>query len=220
MKVRLFGALTILCIAIAIAMFSDMSLCRKYKAGDIKDFNEVEAGELQAGDLVRGTADMNFGACAEEYSTTFGIRTSKESSKLYYVLWMDNNQLILYETSSNAEFEALDKQADETSAFLDSQDEAGESGDTSDILLPKTTVEIEGSVMSIPHDIEGYFREWYDDDESYNKNTEKVMIRKRDFSKLPMVPYIGIGAGAAGILMLVLTILFWVKGKRAQRNGY
>ncbi len=217
---RFFGIIAVFCIAIAIAMFTDLPLYKAYKAGDIKDFNEVEAGGLQNGDLVRGTADMNFGACAEEYSTTFGIRTSKKSSKLYYVLWMDNNQLILYETANADEFDTLDKQAEETSVFLDSQDDAAESGDDADIILPNTTLEIEGSVMSIPSSIEGYFREWYDDDQSFDENTEAVMIRKRDFSKLSWIPYIGIAAGAAGVVMLVLTIVFFVKAKRAQRYGY
>lgn len=222
-KVRLCLTLTIMLIALAGAVLSDLPLWLKYKKGDIKDYNQAAAGELQKGDLVRGTIDSVLGPCAEEYKTSYGIRTSKKSSKLYYVLWMDNEQFILYEAGSKS-FDVLDQITDETDEYFRTYQEAMESGDLTGIQQQTTTMPLEGRVVKLPSEIKGYFREWFNDDEaddgSFDKRTENVMIRPLKFDRLGLLVIIGFvfaGLAAAG---LVLTFILWRKEKQAQASDF
>ena len=216
-KLRILGGITLVAICAAVVMLMEIPTWLKYKKGDIKDFSAVAAGELKSGDLVRGTIGATLGACAEEDSTTYGVRTSSKSNKLYYVLWMDNDNFILYETGSDAEFKTLDKIADEYDAYLTSMDEAEKSGDYADVVQPKTEMQFEGKVEKTPSKIQGYFKEWFDDDSTFSTRTETVMISRADFDRFSTTVYIGFGCALLAIVMGVLTFIVW---RRERSGGY
>lgn len=221
-KVRVCAMLTLVLLIMGGVFLSDIPAWLKYKKGDIKDYNQVKAGELQKGDLVRGTIDQVLGACAEEYKTSYGVRTSDKSSKLYYVLWMDNEQFVLYEASGGS-FEKLDKITDETVAYYKSLADAKDSGDLSEVVQQNETMEFEGRVVALPSKIEGYFKEWYDetfDDNEFSTSIEKVMIRPVKFDRLQLLVILGFVFALLGIVGIVLTVLVWKREKNNQPYGY
>ena len=219
-KTKICATILLVAVCFAVAMLTNIPSWLKIKKGDIKDIETVEANTLESGDLVKGTINTVLGACAEEYSTKFGIRTSSKSSKLYYVLWLENDNLILYETGNKSEYDTLDKITEETKAYFDSYEEAQKSGNLEDVKLPTTTFSIEGRVTSVPSKIQGYFKEWYDDDAEFDKNTEKVMITRCDFDGMDINIYIGFGCAVLAVVMLVVTLIVWKKEKEENSYGY
>lgn len=222
-KVRFLLALTLVAACISVVFLTDIPAFLKYKKGDIKDYGTVAAGELKKGDLVRGTVDMTLGPCAEEYTTNYGVRTSDKSSKLYYVLWMPNRQLILYETSSSAEYALLDKMADETYNYFETLDEGIELGDMAGVALPTTTLELEGRVTEMSSEISGYFKSMYDqifDDNDFANTAEPVMITHVALRRLGMLVIIGAACAVLAIALLVVTIIVWRKEKYNSQYSY
>lgn len=222
-KGRLCLTLTIAMIGLAAVFLTNIPSWLKYKKGDIKDFSQAAAGELQKGDLVRGTIDSALGPCAEQYSTTYGVRTSKKSSKLYYVIWMDNDQFILYEASSGA-YETLDKISDETIEYCNSYEEAMETGDLTGVKQQTTTMEFEGRIVGLTSEMESLFRDWYNDDEaddgSFDQRAEKVMIRPVKFDRLGLLVILGFVFAGLAVASVVLTVFVWRREKNAQNYGY
>ena len=219
-KTKICATVLLVAVCFAVAMLTNIPAWLKIKKGDIKDIETVAANSLESGDLVQGTINSVFGACAEEYSTKFGIRTSSKSSKLYYVFYLENQNLILYETGNSSEYDTLDKITEETEAYLKSFETAQKSGDLADVKLPTTTFRLEGRVTSLPSKVEGYFREWYGDDAEFEKGAEKVMITRCDFDGMDINIYIGFGAAVLAIIMLVVTLIVWKKEKEGNSYGY
>lgn len=221
-KVRLCIILTIMLCVFAGVFLSDIPAWLKYKKGEIKDYNQVQAGELKKGDLVRGTIDQALGACAEEYSTSYGVRTSSKSSKLYYVLWMDNEKFILYEASGKS-FDQLDKITDETVKYYESLADAQESGDMADVVQPTSTMALEGRVTEIPSKIRGFFKEWYDEtfeDNEFDSSAEAVMISPLKFDRLQTLVILGFVLALLAVGSIILTVIVIRKEKYNQQYGY
>ena len=214
-KTKLCATILLVAVCFAVALLTNIPAWLKYKKGDIKDLDTVAAGELQTGDLVRGTVNAVLGACAEEYSTKFGIRTSSSSSKLYYVLWLENGNMILYETGNKSEYDILDKISEETEDYYDSYQKVQESGNIEDLKLPTTTFQLEGRITKPSSKIEGFFKEWYGDDAEFAANTERVMITRANFDGMGTTVYIGFGAGVLAIIMAVVTLIVW----KREREG-
>ena len=222
-KVRVLGTITMVCLCFAVVFLMDIPQFLKYKKGDIKDFETVAAHELQKGDLVQGVIDYTDGCIAEMETSnkTFGVTTSKETTKRYYAVYMYNENYILYETGNQSQYNTLDKLADECEAYYNSLAEIyGEngSGDAADLIQPSTTLSFTGEVKVMPSDLVDIFEEWYG--EGFDTECEKFMISHADFSRFSWVIYAGAGAGVLGIIMLVITIMAWKKDKRDQSFGY
>ena len=217
--VRFLLALALVLGCIGAVLMTDIPAWLKYRRGEIRDFNTVAAGELKKGDLVAGTVYMSLGPCAEEYSTTYGVRTSDNSSKLYYVLQMDNDQLIVYETSASEDYTALDRISQETYDYYESLLEGEELGDMSGVKMPAATLRIEGRVADLPSDIRGWFKELYDrtfDDSDFDSATEHVMIERLALDRLGMLVIIGAVCAVCAIGLLVLTVILWRRKKAAE----
>lgn len=210
-KVKTFGIIALVLGIMAVTFLMDIPTFMKIKRGQIKDFNSVAAGELQKGDAVSGTIDMAFGPVAEEYSTTYGVRTSDKSSKLYYALWMDNDQFVLYETGSNDEYTTLDRIVAETENYFDSLDEADETGDITDLMPPTTTLQLEGRVTNLSGEIKDLFEEWYG--EGFETECEPVMITHVVFDRFGTMIYAGLGCALLCVVMLVVTFIAWRKSR-------
>ena len=215
-KTKTFGILTLLFLVIAVVWLSDFPTYWKVKQGNIVDYNAVEAFTLKKGDVVEGTVDMVLGATAEEYSTQFGIRTSDDSTKLFYVLWMDNDNFILYETANKSVYDTMDTITDETFAYLDSLSIAEESGDYEDLVVPTTTYHLEGVVEKVPAEIQQYFREWYEEGigDDFDARCEPVLIRHMDLERISTLMICGIVFAVLGIVCGILTLVFWRKSKQ------
>lgn len=223
-KARTFFVLAIICLCISTPFLMDIPTYLKVKNGEYTDLEEVDAFGLKKGDAVKGKAEYVLGCCAEEYSTSFGVRTSDKSDTLYYVIWLNNDNFVLYRTSSIEQYGTLDRMTDQTFDYLDSLEVYEGSKDYEDIKTPTTTMEIEGMVSKIPGNIEGFFRDWYDetvDDDAFDECCEPVMITNWSFDRAKNYLPVGIGVGAAGVLCLILALIFFIKGKKAaQTNTY
>lgn len=224
-KVKIFGVAALVFACFAFAFLTELPRFLKYQNGDIKDFETVGAGELQKGDLVQGTIDFTEGCIAtmETSNTTFGITTSKRTSSQYYAVYMYNNNCILYETSNSAQYATLDRMGEEYIRYLESYDEAfTEDGDidTTNVIVPETTMEFTGVVNGMSSDLEAIFREWYGDDAAYAAEAESVIITYSDFSRFAGMIYAGIGCAVLAVVMLVLTIVVWRKSKQEQQFSY
>lgn len=209
-KFRILGSIALVALIMGIVLLTNMLDYIKYLKGDIVDYNTVTAHTLKNGDLVEGVVDAALGCCAEEYETTFGIRSSDESTKLYYVLWMDNSQFIVYETANKQQYTQLDAITDATDQYLS----ALEAGDENASL--NQTMQIQGKVEKLPSEIEGYFHEWYGtDDPDYATQCEGVMITNCSFDGFSTTVFIGAGCVLVAIILGVVTLVLWRKEKNA-----
>lgn len=216
-KTRFFLVIALLGLCCGIGSMTYLPKYLKYQKGDIKEFEEVEAGELQAGDLVQGVIDFTDGCIAEneETKSTMGIETSRRTASQYYAVYMYNDQYILYETSNQAQYQTLDKLANECEMYYQSVDEVyGEGGseNAEDLIQPTTTMEFTAVVQKMPDDLSAIFREWYG--EGFDQDCETVMLRYTDFSTLLRNVLIGAGLLALGVIFLIITIISWRKSKQ------
>lgn len=221
-KTKVFGTIALVLACLGVMLLMDIPQYLKYKNNEITNMND-ENLVLNKGDLIQGTVDMALGAAVEEYSTNFGVRTSKDSSKLYYVIWLDNNNFALYETGNKDDYDTLDKITDETFAFFESQETYEESGDLNDIVYPTTELEITGRVVNMPSDVRGYFENWYNesfDDGQFASSTEPLMITNAAFDRFFMLVIVGAVSAVLAVVFLVLTIIFWKKSKEDAVYGY
>ena len=158
----------------------------------------------------------------EETNTTFGIETSKRTTKQYYAVYMYNDMYVAYETGNAEQIAQLEKLADECqkyyesieSAYTENEDEP----DLSGVVQPSTEVKFEGTVKELPSDLDGLFREWYG--EGYDDDVEKVLITRADFGRMRYLIYFGIGAAVLGIILLVVTVIVWRKEKTENSFSY
>ena len=185
----------------------------------------TELHSLKKGDLVQGTIDLTEGSIAEEEETrTFlGTETSKRTACRFYALYTDNGNYVLYQTGSEYECSQLDRIADEYRK-LDEAVEAleksdGEDADFSGLPEPETTLDFTGEVIQMPDDLLPIFRKWYGEGFE-NACEDSVIIRTSDFYRFSWIVQTAIGCAAGVLLMLVLTVLAFVKEKRNQQYGY
>ncbi len=219
---NVFVYLALICLFVGIGCLTKLPAYLDIKGGKTVNFNEAAAHSFKKGDVVEGTIDYALGAIAEEYETNFGIRTSDNSTKLYYVLWMDNDNFVIYETASSAEYDILDKISDETYTYLESAANYGQSGSIDDLEPPISTLQLEGTVKKMTSEVETIFKEWYDesfDDGAFDTYCEPLMISHMEFDNLGLFVFLGIGAIVLAILFGVIALIIWRKEKNAM-YGY
>ncbi len=213
-KFRILGAIALVALFLGIGLVLQMPTYIKLLKGDVVNYNTAAAHAIQDGDVVEGIVDAALGACAEEYETNFGIRTSDDSTKLYYVLWMDNDNFIVYETGNKEQFNQLDAITTNTEKYLDAL-EAGDETASLDV-----TMKIQGVAKDLPKDIEGYFHEWYGtDDSTYSSRCEGVMITNTAFDRVGTMVFIGAGCILVAIILGVVLLVLWRKEKNSN-YGY
>lgn len=209
---------TFVCLVLSIALLTQLPSWLKWKKGDIKDFNAVKAGELESGDLVRGTIYMTEGAIAEreESHKTFGITTSKSTTMQYYTVYMENEQYILYGTGKKEDYTVLERLADGWEKVLEKQKNNEEIAQSD---IPSESLTFEGEVRSMPNDLEDIFRKWYGDGFTTNCETA-VYVARTDFSSYNMTVFIGFGFAGATIILAVVTVILYIKGRKPAKYGY
>ena len=89
---------------IGIILVTDFGKMQKYKNNEVTDLANLGYRQMQTGDLVTGKVDYVLDTVAEEYETKFGIRTSDDSTKLYYIISLPNSYAV-YETSNKEEYD-------------------------------------------------------------------------------------------------------------------
>ncbi|HAM68870.1 MAG TPA: hypothetical protein DCP68_04585 [Ruminococcus sp.] len=223
-KVRFLGVAAMVALIFGVVFLTNIPQFLKYTKGDIKNFEELEQNELNIGDLVQGTIDFTDGSFAEmeETNTTFGIETSKRTTKQYYAIYMYNEKYVAYETGNAEQIAQLEKLADECQKYYEGIESAyNENKDEPDLLDTDTdddTEEFEGTVKELPSDLDGFFREWYG--EGYDEDVEKVLITRADFGRMRYLIYFGIGAAVLGIILLIVTVIVWRKEKTETSFSY
>lgn len=224
-KTRIFAIITLLLACVGFGLLTDMPSYLKYKKGEIKDFALVQPGELKTGDLVQGEIEFTEGSIAEMETSnkTFGVTTSKETTSQYYAVYMVNDQCIIYETGNKEQWNTLDRMAKEYMQYIQSYNEVfSESGsnNSSDVELPTTTMTFTGKVKEMPTDLEKIFREWYGDDAAYAKEAESVVISNMAFDNLGKLMLVGIGCAALAVVMLIVTVISLIGGKKNSQFSY
>ncbi|MCQ2416717.1 MAG: hypothetical protein MJ071_02775 [Oscillospiraceae bacterium] len=215
---RPVGYIGLLAAIFSAVFLADIPNYMKYKKGDIKDFNTVEASELKKGDLVQGVIDMTYGCVAdyEETETVLGIQTSKEVTKQYYSVVMDCGKEVIYETGNSEQLNSLELLTKQCEDYFEAVNEAYENydefrddePDLEMIEYPTKQIEFTGQVVDMNSELLGIVKEWYNDDEDFNANcASDIVIRYSEFSRFTWVVYAGIGAGVLAIVMLVLWIV-------------
>lgn len=223
-KSRFLGVATMVALVFGVVFLTNTPQFLKYTKGDIKNFEELEPNELNIGDLVKGTIDFTDGSFAEmeETNTTFGIETSKRTTKQYYAVYMYNDMYVAYETGNSEQIAKLDKLAEECQEYYESLENAyydnDDDPDLSEIVQPSTEVEFEGTVKELPTDLDKLFREWYG--EGYDDEVEKVLITRADFNRMGYIVYAGLGCAVLGIILLIVTIIVWRKEKTENSFSY
>ncbi|MBQ3939614.1 MAG: hypothetical protein II723_00740, partial [Oscillospiraceae bacterium] len=145
-----------------------------------------------------------------------------KSSKLYYVLWMDCEQFLLYEASGGS-FDKLDKITDETIKYYESLSDARDSGDLSQVAQPTETMEFEGRAVELPSKIQGFFKEWYDDtfdDGEFSSSTEAVMLRPVKFDRLGLLVILGFVFALLAVGGILLTVIVWRREREKPDQFY
>ena len=212
-KIGLIICVVLLCMGII--LLTDYGKMKKYQNGEVTDLAALEYRQMQTGDLVSGKIDYVLDTVAEEYETKFGIRTSDDSTKLYYIIGLENSYAI-YETSSKEEYETLDKICEETWAYLDSEDVNAP--------LPSTTLQIQGEVQKMDEKIAGYFKDWFKEadfsDEEFENSTEVYMISRANLDGLKRSVHIGIGMTAVGAVGLIALLIVTIKGKKKASQEF
>jgi len=223
-KVRFLGVAAMVALIFGVVFLTNIPQFLKYTKGDIKNFEELEQNELNIGDLVQGTIDFTDGSFAEmeETNTTFGIETSKRTTKQYYAVYMYNDMYVAYETGNAEQIAQLEKLAQECQQYYDGIDQAiskdQDNPDFSGVVTPETEIKFEGTVKELPSDLDGLFREWYG--EGYDTDVEKVLITRADFGRMRYLIYFGIGAAVLGIILLIVTVIVWRKEKTETSYSY
>ncbi|GEM_PF-2122839 len=223
-KVRFLGVAAMVALIFGVVFLTNIPQFLKYTKGDIKKFEELEQNELNIGDLVQGTIDFTDGSFAEmeETNTTFGIETSKRTTKQYYAVYMYNDMYVAYETGNAEQIAQLEQLAGECQKYYESIEAAyakdKDDPDLSGVVQPATEVKFEGTVKELPSDLDGLFREWYG--EGYDDDVEKVLITRADFGRMRYLIYFGIGAAVLGIILLIVTIIVWRKEKTETSFSY
>lgn len=211
----LLSALLVLGILAAVFLM-DIPTFMMIKRGEIKDYDTAAPGSFEVNQPVKGTIDMTLGACAERYQTKFGIKISSSSTLQYYVLWMPNDQFILYETGDKDEYKTLDRICDETAAYFKSLNEAKEADDPAVIIPTSTTLSFEGVVKKPSSEIMKYFKEYYDeafDDGEFDTYAEPLMISHKSFSSFTGTVIAGLICAALFVVLGIVTLIVWRKNR-------
>ncbi len=217
-----FSTLGIICLVAAFVTLLDLPTYIKVWTDKVMELEAVGENELQVGDVVKGSIDTVLGPCAEMYETNYGVRTSDESSKLYYIIMLNNDKCVLYEAASKIEYNTLDRITDETYDYYESLADYAESGDPLDIVQGCTTMDIQGKVKKIPSEIEGYFREAYGEifDDTFEEGAEAIMISGMKFDNFVIMTIIGGVSVVLGIVFFILAFVFAKKGQRQIFDEY
>ena len=224
---KLFGLLTLLFAVFAVALLTEIPSFVKYKNGDILDFGELKAGSITDDDLIAGVIDVCDGSIAEmeETNTLFGIPTSKRITSRYYAVYSYNGEYFIYETADADECSTLDQLAEETDAFYNAVDKAyadaknEDDVDLSDIERPVSTLEFTGRAASMSEDLLKIFREWYG--EGFDTDCETAfVIRKCDYNGFRWTLPAMIGCAMLAVIMLLLTLISFFRGRRARSFSY
>lgn len=220
MKKRSLGV-TLIMIALALLIVGlafgipAMGKSKDIKEGNIKDINQLAMGELQKGDLVQGTFDTTWGYFAEEYETTYGLRLSKDSTKLYYLIDMVDYYLI-YETAVKSQYSTLDEMSDELYLHCE---QMGEEEGVFDNWNPTIKLEITGSAVKANDEIRGYCKEALDDltggmGEEEMEFVETYMVSYENFDTMNTRMYVGFGVAGVGLLLLIIAVVLIIRGFR------
>lgn len=192
---------------------------QKVKNGETTDINDVTADSLQEGELVTGEFNYVLDCFAEEYETHFGIRSSDDSTKQYYLLWLNESYLI-YEIANDDIIDDLDTACQQTWDMLD---ESENGTPEEELTAPTTFAKVQGEVIPMDSEIKGYCLAWFHDntdwtDEEIEEALDDCILQGRvlDEDTLNQNLMIGIIGGAIGLLLLIISIVIMVKENRAK----
>jgi hypothetical protein len=126
------------------------------------DFNTLTEDQLEAGMFVHGDFDLALDVYAEAYDSQLGIRTSKDSSNLYYLI-------PIYDKAGDGEIQYLITFNAEPEDF-DTLDKIVAQTWSDDPITTRLTVD-NGYMWNLPDTFKEYFSEWAHDDSFYENGS-------------------------------------------------
>lgn len=201
---------------IGVILVTDYDKMKKYQNGEVSDLADLGYRQIQTGDLVSGDVNYVLDTVAEEYETKFGIRTSDDSTKLYYIIGLPNSYAV-YETNNKQEYETLDEICNETWEYLNDEG--------SSVPAPVTSLKVQGEVKKMDDKVAGYFKDWFKEqadftDEDFEKNTEVYMISRTNLDGFQRSVYVGFGLAAAGIVGTAVLLVLKIKEKKQSSQEF
>lgn len=161
---RLTIAVILLLVSAAIVIITWSVSHKTFNKENLAVLNTLEESKVEDGLPVRGTIDLAFDIMAEEYETTNGMRSSDNSSKLYYIVpvfeaddegYITVNYLLVYE-SLPLNFDVMDKILEQT--YVEPEE--------------WTTLELDSAIIrKLPADLEGYLNEWKSNESYYDNGS-------------------------------------------------
>jgi len=157
--------LAAVCLAISVFVFLSWYTEKKtLEENGQPDFNTLEQSDLTDGMYVSGNIELAMDCYAEEYDTTYGIRTSEESDALYYLV-------PVYDTNSDGTitiryfvtYEAKPKD-------FDTMDQTVAQMWSNDPLTAKLTLGL-SQVRDMPGDLQQYMDDWINDKAFYQNGS-------------------------------------------------
>lgn len=202
-------------IAIGVAIvIGDYKSVMDYKKNGSVDINTLALNEMEEDQPISGKVKECWDTFAEEYETNFGIRTSSKSTKLYYLLGLDD-RYVIYETANKDEYDQLDKMAKELADFYNNTQ-------TDAAFEPKESIEIEGTVQPVSDEVRKYCREYMEKifDAEYVADEMAVvdvcMVRSGSLDRMCTAFYIGAGCAVVGLIGLIGVLIAFLRGRRSS----
>ena len=92
-----------------------------------------------------------------------------------------------------------------------------QSEDYEDLAVPTTKVDIQGSIASIPWEVQGYYREWYTEyiGDDFDECCLPLMITHLDFDRFGVMLITGIVAAIGAVCFSILALVMRAKNKQA-----
>lgn len=166
------------------------------------DYETLLASDVKKNMIVEGDLYVNLGAYEEEYTTTNGVKTG--SSKYSYLIPIGEEEFMGFKNRTDAEYQALEKQADAVYALLNGED-----------VEEPEPVHFIGKVKSLGKKEAGYMRSYLIDLGMTESEVDQYMLPYRivseDFSSGP-AELIG------GLVLLVIALVLFLLSRRQKEK--
>ena len=201
--------LTVLILAIfgiifgAIGMKDAIAIMRE----DFVDLDNTKIGDIQTGDLAKGSIYWAYDKIAIEKTTRrYGFIPMGSSETPYYLVEAGDHFAVTSVGNKDLQTK-IEKCADQTLAY-----------DKKTTKTEPTPVEVTTKVIEMPDKVrqflKDYCKEWGMTDEDYAKLVDdSCVINCVQYDTMKMMPFIGLGAGA---LLLVIFFIMFFKGRKGK----
>lgn len=211
---------TVLIIVGAVFVLKSLKEKSDFDKKGFEDFNEISYTDLKDGTYVKGEFIEAYSPFAETYTTNYGVRTSKDSDELYYVVPAGSEEE--YETleyryvgffCSKGWFDKMDDLIDET-------DEYYEDAYAAEPVPVAFTAKVRDMTDEEVGWMEEYFIESGIDEDELDYYMHPIVLEVFSENGYKGGVYIGLGMAAIGVVILVVALVLKSKNKKQEEVYY